>query len=89
MEGEEAPAPTAKNPMPIHEAARVIGDPMRDYLMARRHVEREETHKDYFGLKYAFRETYGVSGWKAWFEWIVDEWDLEDFIFDREALRDS
>lgn len=57
--------------------------------MARMQWERDLTHDQFYTMKYAFKQTYGTREWKRVFEWIVDEWDLERFIFDREALRDS
>ena len=75
--------------MPVDEAAQVVGHAMRDYVMARFQWERDITHDQFYALKHAFRSTYGNREWRRMFEWMVDEWDLERFIFDREALRDS
>lgn len=74
--------------LPGH-AAQTVGHAMRDYVLARTVVDREYTHRVYFDLKEAFRQTYGTPAWEEWFDWIVDEWGLDDYIFDREALRDS
>jgi hypothetical protein len=40
-------------------------------------------------LKVSFRDAYGERAWRKWFRWIVDEYMLEDLIFDYEALRDT
>ena len=89
MPWTKRPPITAAHPMDQSEAARLLGEPLRDYLMARLKEERAITHAAYYGLKHSFRETYGKRAWRRWFEWIVDEWDLEPYTFDREALRDS
>lgn len=75
--------------MDVDQAARVVGNAMRDYVMARLAVDRRATYEQFRGLKHAFRTTYGLPAWRDAFEWIVDDWDLEPYIFDREALRDS
>src|SRR6185369_4449655 len=85
----EQPAYSAATPMPIDLAAKAVGESMRDYIMARFKWEREGTHLDFYGQKHSFRHTYGIAAWHEWFEWIVDEWDLEPYVFDRTALRDS
>lgn len=76
-------------PMPIAQASQVVGHAMRDFVMARLAVERIDTGRSFHGLKTAFRQTYGEQAWRDAFDWIVDEWGLDDYIFDREALRDS
>lgn len=81
--------PSWHAPLPMDLAAKMVGEAMRDYIMARFKVDREETHKSFYGLKESFRQTYGEARWREAFDWIVDEWDLSDYIFDREALRDS
>lgn len=83
------PEPSAAAPMDIYTAAAKVGHAMRDYVMARTVEDRIGTLSDYKGLKVAFRQTYGNRRWRAFFEWIVDEWGLEDYVFDRETLRDS
>lgn len=85
----DAPPPPRPPITPIAEAAERVGVAMRDYVMARRKFDRGITHESFYGLKHAFRQTYGFNAWDEWFQWIVDEWGLEDYIFDRESLRDS
>ncbi len=75
--------------MDMDKAAKQVGESMRDYIMARFAWEREATHLDFYGQKQSFRSAYGNRQWRRTFEWIVDEWGLEDYIFAREALRDS
>lgn len=82
-------APTPEQPLTVDEAAQRMGPVMRDYVMARFQWERDMTHDQFWSMKYAFKKTYGVREWRRVFDWIVDEWGLEDFVFDREALRDS
>jgi hypothetical protein len=81
------PDPSA--PLTVDEAAQRMGPVMRDYVMARFQWERDLTHDQFWAMKFAFKKTYGVREWRRVFDWIVDEWSLEDYIFDREALRDS
>jgi len=83
------PEPSREAPMPIAEAAKVVGEAMRDYVMARFKAERDLTHFEFYGKKESFRQTYGNEAWLETFDWIIDEWDLGDNLFDREALRDS
>lgn len=75
--------------MDISLAAKQVGESMRDYIMARFKVDRELTHLDFYGQKESFRQTYGVDAWHDTYDWIVEEWGLADYIFDRESLRDS
>lgn len=76
-------------PMAREEAAQRIGNALRDFVMARPRWERLETGRVYHDLKVAFRKAYGDRRWRDTYEWCVDEWGLEDYIFDYEALRDS
>jgi hypothetical protein len=85
----EAEKITADAPMPRDMADKAMGEVMRDYIMARFKWEREGTHLDFVAHKHSFRQTYGIAAWHETFDWIVDEWDLASYIFDREALRDS
>lgn len=57
--------------------------------MARPKWERLETGKVFHDLKTAYRSAYDDKRWRRTYAWIVDEWGLEDYIFDYEALRDS
>lgn len=76
-------------PMPMADAAQRLGNATRDFVMARPRWERLETGRVFHDLKVSFRNTYGERRWKDTYAWIVDEWGLEDYIFDYEALRDS
>lgn len=87
--GTPEPVPTAAAPMELGKAAQLMGHAMRDYVMARLAIDRELTHTQFRDLKHAFRVTYGTDAWYDTYDWIVDEWGLEPYIFDREALRDS
>lgn len=83
------PVPTAADPMDLDRAIAFISPLLRDYVMARKKVDRELTHRDYYQAKHSFRTTYGTKAWKEAYDWIVQDWDLYDFIFDYDALRDS
>lgn len=76
-------------PMPMETAAQRIGNAMRDFVMARPRWERLETGRVFHDLKVSFRSAYGERTWRDTYAWVVDEWGLEDYIFDYEALRDS
>lgn len=81
--------PSAASPMVVERAAERVGGALRDFVMARPRWERLATGRVFHDLKTSFRSTYGNGAWKEWYAWMVDEWDLEDYIFDYEALRDS
>lgn len=83
------PEPSLEFPMPLEQAAQKIGHAMRDFVMSRFKWERVQTGEEFYALKVAFRWTYGVETWNDTFDWIVDEWGLAPYIFDRESLRDS
>lgn len=88
---EPLPPPpfTPPNAEPYDKAAERIGNAMRDYIFARPSWLRRETGQVYSDLKTAFRATYGVDYWVTVYEWLVEAWDLEDYIMDYEALRDT
>lgn len=84
------PPPPEREPiMPMEAAARLVGAAMRDYVMARLATEREATHQQWHALKKTFQSVYGTDRWDDVFDWLVDEFDLDAYVFDREALRDS
>ncbi len=83
------PEPTKASPMHPGLAAQTTGHALRDFVMARKQKDRDDTHETWYWLKFAFKQTYGKRAWAKWFDWIVDEWGLDDYIFDRDALRDS
>jgi len=81
--------PSGRPSMPVEAAEQRIGNAMRDFVMARPRWERLETGRVYHDLKTSFKKAYGERRWKETYAWCVDEWGLEDYIFDYEALRDS
>lgn len=77
------------SPMAMEAAAQRIGNAMRDFVMAKPRWERLATGRVYHDTKMAFKNAYGERQWRDTYAWCVDEWGLEDYIFDYEALRDS
>lgn len=71
------------------DAAASIGPIMRDYVMARTQDARAAYGAEYRARKNAFREAWGVRRWREAYAQMVDDWGLDDYIADYEALRDS
>ncbi len=89
---EERPTPAVVSrdaPMQLELAAQRVGNAMRDFVMAKPRWERLATGRVFHDLKTSFKSTYSERQWRLTYAWVVDEWGLEDYIFDYEALRDS
>jgi hypothetical protein len=61
---------------------------MDEYVRAKGFF-RIVTGEAFYMLKQSFREAYGTRVWNPWYAWIVDEYMLDDYIFNYESLRDS
>lgn len=80
---------TRDEPMPMRLAAEFVGVRMRDFVLARTLDDRLETGSIFHDSKVSFKKAYGVRKWKQVYAWIVEDWGLDDYIFEYEALRDS
>ncbi len=85
----ERAIPTRDAPMPMETAGERLGNAMRDFVMAKPRWERLETGRVFHDLKSSFKNAYGERAWRETYAWVVDEYGLEDYIIDYEALRDS
>ena len=95
-EGPSAPAlpsvepePSLEFPMAIERANDMLGDALRDFVLARPDWERLETGRVFHDLKVSYKDTYGEQAWLDLYADIVEDYGLEDYVFDYEALRDS
>lgn len=89
---EDTELPSSADLVGLHPTAamRIVGEAMRLYIMTRPHQPLYELHARTFkALKDSYRQAYGKRRWRQEFTAYVDGWDLDEFIFYTERLRDS
>lgn len=86
---DQRPAPRSAAALSRQDAIEVIGPIMRDLVTSRSREDRLAFGAEFKARKDAFRQAWGNRRWKEAYSQLVDDWGLDDYIVDYEALRDS
>jgi len=66
-----------------------IGEALERFLTAREKHYREVTGRDWRAIKRDVKKRWGEREARMAFDWVVDEYDLEDYIVDYDALWET
>lgn len=75
--------------MALGEARDIVATRLSAYVYAKRKSDREAQGKAFIVARLCFRETYGDVAWRRAFDDAVAVGQLEDYIFDADALREG